>query len=169
MLCALAVEFPFAPRSDNLQFGRESFDRQLKTDLVVAFARCAVSNRVTAFVERNLHELFGDNRAGERRSEQIFFFVSRAGFERREDVLLDEIASEVGDENFRRAGFERFVVHDVEFVALTDVRANRNDFATVILFEPRDDNRGVQTAAVRECNFLDFVFHVVSLQKIFVR
>src|SRR5205807_12749 len=60
-----------APRSDDLQFGSERRGGELKSDLVVALARGAVSDGVCAFRPCNLNHAFGDERTGDACAEKI--------------------------------------------------------------------------------------------------
>ena len=155
-----AVKIPFTPGSNNFEFGRESLNRQLKTNLIIAFTGSTMSHGIATFSKCNLDEFFGDNRAGKTRSQQIFFLVSRAGLECREDIIFDKIFCEVGNKNFRRAGLQSLIVNDVKFIALTDIRTNRYDFAAVIFFEPRNNNGRIEAAAVSQRNFFDSIFHL---------
>ena len=53
-------------------------------------------------------------------------------------------------------------MNDVEFIALPNICAASDDFTAIImLFEPRNDDGGVQTAGVRQYDFLN-VFHDFS-------
>ena len=70
---------PFAPGSNDRQFGCESFESQFKTYLVVALASAAMLERIATSTQRNLDLLLRDDRAGERSAEQVFVFINSAG------------------------------------------------------------------------------------------
>src|SRR5262249_11510909 len=72
-------DVPFAPGGDHRHFGREGFESQFKTDLVVAFARATMRERVAARPLRDLDLAFGDDGPSEGSAEQISVFVDCAG------------------------------------------------------------------------------------------
>ena len=74
--------------------------------------------------------------------------------------IVEKFLFDVLDVDLGRAGLQRLVMHDGEFVALADIGAASDDFAAVImLFEPRDDDGGIKTAGICENDFFDFVCH----------
>src|SRR5215470_17247187 len=74
------LDLPFPPRSDDLELRSKGFVGELESDLVVAFARAAVSNSVGAFSKRNFNLTFRQKRSTNRCAEQVLAFVHRAGF-----------------------------------------------------------------------------------------
>ena len=89
------IDFPFAPRRDDLKVGCERFGGQLKTDLVVALAGAAVGQRVRADFPGDLDLPLRKERAGERRAQQIFVLVDGSGTERGPDVAGDELLAQI--------------------------------------------------------------------------
>src|ERR1041385_5931566 len=50
----------------------------------------------------------------------------------------------------------------MQFVILADVARHSNNLAAVIFFQPRNNDRGIQAAGVRQNNFVHFLFHIFS-------
>src|SRR5262249_4438414 len=48
-------------------------------------------------------------------------------------------------------GFFRHLVH---IIALADICDHRDDFAVIILFQPRNDDGGIQSSGIGQYNFL---------------
>ena len=164
-LLVARFEVPNTPRRDDLHVGRERLDRQLETDLIVALARAAVADRVRTLFERDLDDLLGDDGARKAGAEQVLALIDRARFERREDIVVDELVGEIGDVQLARARLDRLLFKTLELLALTDVARDRDDLAAVvILFEPRDDYGRVQTARISQNHFLYLVCHKTPLK-----
>ena len=108
---------------------------------------------------RNLDELSCDERAAERRAHRIAVLVDRVGFERREDVVARELLADVEHVRAHGAGRQRAVAHLLELRALPQVHRDRDDLGAVFLGEPRDGDRGVEAARIRQ----DDSFHDVRL------
>ena len=155
-LSGTGIEVPLTPRSDQRDVRCECLDRQLEADLVVALTRSAVSDGVSALFLGDLDELLRDDRTCERRAEQVLVLVDSTGLERRPDVFLEELFLEVLDVDLGSTGFQGLVVYGVELVTLSDIGADSDDFAAIVmLLEPRDDDGGIETARVCEYDFLD--------------
>ena len=99
---------PYAPRRNDLHFGRERFYSQLETHLIVAFARAAVTYCVRFFAPRYLYEPFCYHGTRERRAEQILSFVHRARFYGGEYAVAHKLVAKILDVDCRRAAFEEF-------------------------------------------------------------
>ena len=110
-LSRTGIEIPLTPRSDQRDVRCECLDRQLEADLVVALARSAMSDGVSALFLGNLDELLGDDRTCERRAEQVLVLVDSTGLERRPDVFLEELFLEVLDVDLGSTGFQGLVVY----------------------------------------------------------
>ena len=54
-----------------------------------------------------------------------------------------------------RAGVERLLLQALGLLGLTDVDGDRDDLAAVVLLEPGDDDRRVETARVGEGDLAD--------------
>ena len=84
-------EAPFSPRRDDLDVGLERIGRQFVAHLVVALAGRAVRDGVGADLARDLDQVLGDQRPGDRGAEQILALVLRVGAEHREHVIAHEL------------------------------------------------------------------------------
>src|SRR5207249_4532755 len=150
-----------APWGDHPHLGRERLVGQLEPHLVVALARAAVGQGVRARSERHLHLPLGQHRARQRRAEQILAFVDRARLDSFPEIRGDELLAQVFDMDLRGARRERFLTHRLEIVALADVAHHGDDLASVILAQPRNDDRSVESARVRQDHSL-YVGHDFS-------
>ena len=165
-LLLTALDVPYTPGSDYLHLGRESLDRELETHLVVALTGATVANGVRAFLKRYLHYPFSYDRTGKRGAQEIVSLVFCARLEGGEYVILDEFLFEVRYVQFARSRFNGFLLETVELRALSDVARYRYYLGiVVILFEPGDYYRSIQSARIREYYFLYlFVSHDMCLR-----
>src|SRR5262249_16940046 len=143
-------DVPFAPGGDHRHFGREGFESQFKTDLVVAFARATMCERVAARPLRDLDLAFGDDGPSERSAEQIFVFVDGAGGQRGPDVFGDEFVAQVFDVDFSSARGDGLLFQAGQLFGLPDIAGDRHYFAIVFFFQPGNDDRGVESAGIRQ-------------------
>ena len=144
------AELPLPPGRDHPEVGRERRVGQLEADLVVALAGRAVGHGVGALPGRDLDLSAGDQRAGDRRAEQVRALVDRVGPQHREDEVPHELLPEVHDVDGRRAGAQRLLADRQQLLALAEVGAERDHLAAVALDQPAEDHRGVEPARVRE-------------------
>jgi hypothetical protein len=79
--------------------GLERIGRELEADLVVALAGGAMGDGVGADLRGDLDQLLGDQRAGDRGSEQIDALIDGIGAEHREDVVAHEFLAQILDED----------------------------------------------------------------------
>src|SRR5207244_8941430 len=82
---------PLAPRRDDLQLRRQRLIGQLESDLIVPFARAAVSQRIATRSQSDLNLLAGDQRPRARRAEEIVALVNRTGLQDREEICAGEL------------------------------------------------------------------------------
>src|SRR5262249_37790749 len=130
---------------------------KFEADLVVAFAGAAVGEGVAARGQSDLHLLLGQQRAGNRRAEEILVLVDTTRADQFPEVLGDELLTHVFHIDFGRAGLASLVFEAGEFIAaLSDVAANGDNFAAVIFFQPRNDDRSIEAARIGEGYFLRF-------------
>ena len=149
---------PLAPGSDDGQVGGERLVSELEAHLVVALAGAAVGEGVAARGEGDLDLFHGEQRAGDGSAEQVLMLVDAAGADKFPKVLGDELLAQVLDMDVAGAGFAGLFLEAGELIAaLADIAAHGDDFAAVVLLEPRNDDGGIQPAGVGECNFLRFV------------
>jgi len=115
-----------------------------------------VRERVGAPLERHAHLVVGEQRARERRAEQVLVLVDGAGRERLVAVVAYELLTQVLDDALRGARLERLRLDRVVVVALADVAAVGDHLrAVVVLLDPRDDDRRVEAPRVGQHHLLD--------------
>ena len=159
-LCRARVKIPFTPRCDDLEIGRKRLDRQLKTHLIVPFSCCTMSNGIRPLALRDVNERLGNHRAGKRSAEQIFALVYRTCLQCRPDILLKELLREIDDEHLRCTRGECFVVNNTQFIALSNIGTGSDNLtAIVVLFQPRNDHRRIQSAGIGKNDFFDLFSH----------
>ena len=160
-LLLAGLDAPLTPRGDDRHLRRKRLDRQLETHLIVAFARAAVADRVRTLGQRDFNNPLGDHRPRKRRAQQIFALVHRARLHRGEDVVLDEFLLQILDIQLGGAGLDGLLLQAVQLGALTHVARHGDNLAVVvILLQPRDDDRGIQTAGIGQHDFFDvFLIH----------
>ncbi len=124
--------------------------------MIVTLAGSAVRNGVGFFFHRDVDLSLGDQRARDRGSQQVRAFIDRVGAQHRKDVILDELFAQIADHDFARAGLNRFALDRLEILALAQVGAEGDHFAAVLLFQPAQNHRGIQSARVRQYDFVDF-------------
>ena len=149
-------EVPFAPRCDHRHVGLERVIGQLEANLVVALAGRAVRHRIGADLLGDLDLLLGDQRARDRRAEQILSLVDRVGAEHRKHVVADELLAQVLDEDVLRLDAEqdRLVARGRQLLALAEIGREGDDLGAVGLLQPLQDDRGVEPARIGEHHFL---------------
>ena len=157
------LDIPLTPRGDDGHAGCEVLDRQLETNLIVALAGATVADGVGAFLERDLDQTLGDAGAGVAGAEQILF-IHRPRLDAGDDEIVNVLLGEVQHVQLGSAGLECLFLQALQFVCLTDVTGHGDDLAVVVvLFQPRDDDGGIQTARVGEHDLFDVFFvHVYA-------
>ena len=96
-----AGQVPFTPRRDDLNVWVQRICRQLKPNLIVAFARCAVGHGIGAFKRCDFNKTFGNQRTRDGCTEQIQTFIQRIGAEHWKHEIAHEFFSQVFDIDFR--------------------------------------------------------------------
>ena len=94
-----ALEFPFAPRRDDLDARLERVIAQFEADLVIAFAGGAVTDGVGADLAGNFDLPLGDQRTRDRGTEQILAFIDGVGAKHRKHEVAHEFLAQVLDED----------------------------------------------------------------------
>ena len=150
-----ALDVPLAPRGDDLQVGCKVHDGQLKAHLIVAFAGAAVADRIRTLGAGNLHHAFCQNGAGKAGAQQITLVIC-PGLHGGNDVILHKFIGQVFDVQLGCAACLGALFQAFQLTLLPHIAAHGNDFAVVIvLFQPRDDNRCVQTAGICQHDLFD--------------
>ena len=144
-----------AHRRDDLQLGVERADRDVEADLVVALAGAAVGDRVGALALRDLDQQLGDERPGERRGERdrrpgTCAFAWRLGntnwrTNRSRPSTTYALLAPADDGRRSDALAQR---------AAADIHGQGDDLGVVLLAQPGDRDRCVQTARVGEDDLL---------------
>src|SRR5437660_10431983 len=86
-------------------------------------------------------------------AEKVLSLINRAALKHREDKIAREFLTQIFNDAFGRASAERFLRQTVELFFLADIGAERDDLRLIILFQPGENDRGVETAGVCEDNF----------------
>ncbi len=139
------VERPLAPRCNALELGRQRLVGVLKANLVIALAGASVGHGGCAFRERDFDLRLRNHRARNRGPQQVFAFIDRARLHRGHDVITHKLFTQVADDHLLRARVVGFGDNRINVLALAHVADHGNDIQAVILIEPRDNNRGVET------------------------
>ena len=145
---------PFAPGGNDFQFGRKRLKGMLEAHLIIALAGTAVGNSRGAFLKRYFHLILGDYRTRQRRSQQILVLIYSSGPQRRENIIGQELLAQVNHRDFRGAGLARLFRDHVNVVALAYVGDHGDDFAIVVLFQPGNNDGGVQPSGICQDHFL---------------
>ncbi len=155
-----ALEAPFAPRCDDLDRRIERVIGQLESDLVVALAGRAMTDRVGANLVGDLDLPFGDQRPRDRGAEQVLPLVQGIRAKHREDVVANKLLAQVIDENIALLDAEQqsLLAGRREFLALAEVGREGHDLAAIGGLQPFQDDRGVQPARIGEHDLLDVAF-----------
>ena len=151
-----ALDVPLPPGGDDLHVRVKVHDGQLKPDLVVALAGAAVADRVGPLGLGDLHHPLGQHRPGKAGAQQVALIVG-AGLHGGDDVVVHKFVGQILDVQLAGPrglgpGFQ-----PVQLAGLADVAADGDDFAVVVvLFQPGDDDGGVQAAGIGQDHFFDF-------------
>src|SRR5713101_10074543 len=109
---------------------------------------------IRALLSGNLDLSLGDQRPRDRGAEQVAAFIKGIGAEHGKNEVADELFTQVFDEDFAGADFFGLLLDRSQFFALPQVSAEGNHFTLVGVDQPTENNRGIQSAAIGEDNFL---------------
>ncbi len=137
------LELPFAPWRDHLDRRIEGVGGQLESDLVVAFAGRTVGDGVGAGLVGDLDEALGDQRAGNRRSEEVDPLIDRVHPHHREDEVADEFLAKVLDVDLLDPHQFRLLAGRLQLLALSEIGGEGDDLGAVGGLKPLEDDRGV--------------------------
>ena len=154
------LDVPLTPGGDDMHLGGEVLDGQLETNLVVALAGTAVGDGIGAFLQGDVHQALGDAGTGMGGTQQILF-INGAGLHAGNDEIINVFIGQIGDDALGSTGLNGLFFQTFQFVGLTHITCNCNDFAVVVvLFQPGNDNGSIQATGVCQYNFFDiFLIH----------
>ena len=148
------MEVPASPRCDDLDSRIQRFNGGFKTHLIISLAGTAVTDNIGAFLLGDFHQLLRHQRAGHGSSEKISVFIDRSSFHSRPDVIFHKFFLNVENICFGSAGAVRFFFNFFKVFFLPGVAAYCDHFAVILLLQPGQDNRRVQSAGIGEHDFL---------------
>ena len=119
---------------------------------------------VCFLLNSNFDLSFCEKRPCDRCPQQIFAFVHRAGSDERPEVLSYEFVPKVLDVALGCATADSLFFQPVEFIILADVPGHGNDFTAIVFLEPRNDDRRIQAARIRQNDLLHLLIHNRSPQ-----
>ena len=144
-----AAELLHPPGRDHPHGRLQGLGGQLETALVVALARGPVDIGVGADLAGNLQADLRDQRPGDRRAQQVDLFVLRLPLQDGKGEIAAQFLAGVDD--LRRAGADlprlledRLAV----FAGLAQIDVHCVDVVALILDQPVQDDRGVQSAGI---------------------
>ena len=139
-----------APWSDDLHAWFKSFCGELKTALVVPFARCPVSIGVGTDFASDLQADLGDKRSGDRRPHQVDAFVAGLPLHDGKREIPAEFFLDVHNPGrLGTAGVSLFQDGFTIFTWLPKIDVNTMDVVTFVL-QPAKNDRSIQTAGIGE-------------------
>ena len=161
-LLVTALDVPLTPRSNDGHIGAQGLEGQLKTHLIIALAGAAVADGICTFLDGDIRQSLGDAGTCKAGAQQVVLVLC-AELQGGEDVVLDEVLLQVEDVQLGSAGSLSLLFQTVQLSTLTHVAGDSDDFAVVVvLFQPGNDDGGIQTAGVSQNNLFNiflFLFH----------
>ena len=98
-LLVAGFNVPNTPWGDDLHVGGKCLDGKLKANLIIAFTSAAVADSVCTLLKCNSCKVFCNDRTCKRCAKHIAFITS-AGFECRDDEIIDKLVGEVKNIKF---------------------------------------------------------------------
>ena len=126
----------------------------VEADLVVALAGAAVGDRVGAFLVGDLDQQLGDHRSGHGRGQRVDALVQGAGLDVRPAEVTHEPLASVDDVGARRAGADGSPIDVLLENAAPEVDRQGHDLDVVLLAQPGDGDRRVESAGIGEHHLL---------------
>jgi len=114
-----------------------------------------VRHRARARLARNFDLALGDQRARDRRAQEIFTFIDRVGAKHREHEVAHELLAQIVDEDLLHARGGGLGACGFELFALPDVGREGDHLALVGLLQPFQDDGGVETTGISEYDLID--------------
>ena len=148
------LQRPLPPGCDDLELGSKSLVGQFKAHLIVALPGATVRDGGGALAQRNFHLMLRDHRPRQRSPQQVFVLVDRSCLERGEHVAGQKLFAQVLDNDFAGAGGIGLLHHGLDVVALSHIADHGDDVIGIVFLEPRNNDRGVESAGIGKHNFL---------------
>ena len=119
-----------------------------------------MADGVSTLFDGDVGQSLGDAGTREAGAQQVVLVLC-AKLQGGEDVVLNEVFLQVQHIQLGSAGLLGLFFQAVQLGALAHIAGNSDDFAVVVvLFQPGNDDGGIQTARVSQNNFLNiFLFH----------
>ena len=118
-----------------------------------------MADGVCALFQSDSCQLLTDNRTSERGTQQVTVLIYCASLYSREDVVLYEGLLQIQYDQLGCAGLDCLFFQAVQFRTLSYVCGNCDNLAVVVVFfQPRNDNRSIQTAGICQNDFLNVLF-----------
>ncbi len=108
---------------------------------------------VGAFLVGDVEHPLGDAGTGDGGAEEIASLVEGVGLEHGVDEIAGEFFPQVADEALAGPGVEGLFLEAVQFLSLADVRAVGDHVGGVGLFQPGEQNGGVESPGVGNHDF----------------
>jgi hypothetical protein len=102
---------------------------------------------------RNLHHALGDQRTRDGGAQQIAALIDRARADHGKYEVARELLAQIVHVALQRAALLRLGLETLQLLFLAHVRGEADDFRLIRLLDPLEDDRGVQTARIRQYNF----------------
>ena len=156
-LLVTALDAPLPPGGDDGHVGGQRLEGQLEPHLIVALAGAAVADGVGALLDGNFRQTLGD--AGPRMggAQQVVLILGvrlQAG----PDEVLHILLLQIQHIQLGRAGLDGLFLQTVQLGALAHITGNGDDLAVVVvLFQPGNDDGGVQPAGVGQHHLFDLI------------
>ena len=124
--------------------------RDVEADLVVALAGAAVGDGVGAFLVGDLDQKLGDHRPGHGGGQRVDALVERAGLDVRPAEVAHETLPAVDDVGPAGAGADGPAIDVLLEHAAAEVDGEGDDLDVVLLAQPGDGDRGVESTGISE-------------------
>ena len=133
-LFVTALDVPDPPRSDDLHLGSECLDSKLETNLIVALARAAVADSVSAFLYSDLCNSLCNDRTCKGSTEHILALVNSTCLNGRIYIISDEFFCKIFDVKLGSTCLDSLLFKSVKLGSLTNVARNSDNFAVIVVF-----------------------------------
>ncbi len=109
----------------------------------------------------DFHQALGDQRSGNRSTQQVFTFVNGIGAKHGIDEIPNELLAQIVDIDLLDAQRLRLGAGRLHFLTLPDIRGKRYDLAGVSLLQPAHDHRCIETTGIGQYNFINSGFGMI--------